>query len=844
MSTFFPNSRNFSINGGHFSHVGGDQHNHYNHASTSSAGGQMLITQGESSTMMTVHVSGDQINQIVQQKEKERTAFDDFRNVRQGDFCRLKDIGINWYRRDCPFDRTICLAEVDGSPGKVYTAVSYSGPDARKAFEADFQTYSQVLSSQVVQIYAIDIGTVPSLLLRNELVPLAHFEKHVSWSVELHLCTLLWQWRCRGEEVWIDSARGIICRGPAGPDSNIRGWEWKELRDAPSTVDFFQEDVVLRFFSSQKSREVDRMLIVWMAAKNSYLDYVPELVNPNTAEVISTLSNTPIAIAARHDQTWNSLDNLLEETLVENGLFRFRLGNGRCFSMDWGLCAREAWLSQAWSVFHALGINVEDDLEAFGAIMFPCPLLSFPPAYMPFPTAQCSPNLMPICPAPPLNRKQNGNDDFNSQYTFLFDHFLLPSHPMISAGSNTKPLHCTIGLFEKMATPPSHMRLVTTLGFQLRSVSTVISPHILGLPTCTKPSMNINCSKASTRGLQISLDTLDMMTPSFSPWMIRLDSRSYVKRITGFPESHVDSDPEDVYDESDDYSLTALFYTGSDNDTYTNSSHISTIQERKDPHDDSLSSSGARAKADVAIPMEGILANTDHDINEQQKTGAGTGLEDIEGRGYLNQAPEFTAPLNEENPSLPTISDVDLSSDNTSLNIVLPTPAFPTQLTGLLTTSHSGTHEDDGVHPTSTHTDANISSIGSDTIISNTNTPKNAGVSATSHSTNNNNRACNALAGASNISSAVSYPLDSIIHTPVYSTSTVEYSVTSDALLTRHHDGGPPASVAQQHWIPRPFVSNIRPIAHRSSWPVLATSRTPTRIEDNRCNGDGNEELD
>ncbi|KAK1217990.1 hypothetical protein PQX77_019341 [Marasmius sp. AFHP31] len=310
MSTYFPDSRNFCINGGNFSHVGGDQHIHY--------------------------------NQIVQQKEKERTKYDDFRNVRQGDFCRLKDIGINRYRRcscmlgshQCWYckllekwkvDRTICLAEVDGSPGKVYTAVSYSGPDARKAFEADFQTYSQVLSSQVAQIYAIDIGTVPSILLWNELVPLAHFEEHLSSFIRSYLLILFWQWKCKGEEVWIDSARGIICRGPAGPDSRIQGWSRDDnmgLGNLPSTVDFLQEDAVLRFFASRKSREVDGMFIRGMGAKSSYPDYVPESDNLNTAKVISTLSDTPIAIAALHDQTWDGFGNILERTLLENGLCR------------------------------------------------------------------------------------------------------------------------------------------------------------------------------------------------------------------------------------------------------------------------------------------------------------------------------------------------------------------------------------------------------------------------------------------------------------------------------------------------------------------------------------------
>ncbi|KAK1217993.1 hypothetical protein PQX77_019344 [Marasmius sp. AFHP31] len=176
------------------------------------------------------------------------------------------------------------------------------------------------------------------------------------------------QWGCNVEEVWIDSARGIICRGPAGPYSGMQGWSRGDnmgLEDVPSTVDFLQEDVVLRFFASQKSREVDETFILWMATDKTHPDYVPELVNPHAAEVVSAVSDTPIAIATYHYQTWVGTDNILERTLLENGLCRFRLGNGRWFELEWGLDAAGDWLSQAWSIFHTLGITVEDDLEAF-----------------------------------------------------------------------------------------------------------------------------------------------------------------------------------------------------------------------------------------------------------------------------------------------------------------------------------------------------------------------------------------------------------------------------------------------------------------------------------------------
>ncbi|KAK1217715.1 hypothetical protein PQX77_019615 [Marasmius sp. AFHP31] len=84
MSDFFANAHNFSINGGTFSGVNGDQHNHYyertlqaSHLSTSRSGS---VTQGTSSRAITttIHINGNQINnQIIEREEKELTKFDD-----------------------------------------------------------------------------------------------------------------------------------------------------------------------------------------------------------------------------------------------------------------------------------------------------------------------------------------------------------------------------------------------------------------------------------------------------------------------------------------------------------------------------------------------------------------------------------------------------------------------------------------------------------------------------------------------------------------------------------------------------------------------------------------------
>ncbi|KAK1217992.1 hypothetical protein PQX77_019343 [Marasmius sp. AFHP31] len=850
MSTFFPGSRNLSINGGNFSHVGRDQHNHYNNASASSANGQTVITQGTSSmTMMTVHVGRDQINHFVQQEKKEHTVFDDYRNIKRGDFYRLKDIGVNQYPRVCQcskyrdlvgqgwkceacccrkVDKFICLAEVDGSPpGRVYTALSYSGPDARIAFEADFRSCTDVLSSQVAQLYAIDIGTVPSLLLRNELVPYAHFMKDAGLLGRWFADSLYIKWDCDRAELWIDSARGIICRGPAGPDSEIEVRLYREIGDAPSTVDLLHEDVFLRFLASKKSKELDRLFIDgWTSINRTFRRKMPESVNPNAAQVFSTLKNAPIAIA-HHDLAWNNSSDhsaLLDQTLLKNGLTRFRLGNGRWFQLgkETLFNIEHTWLSQAWSIFHALGITLENDI---GDLKLNC--------------------LKRATLKGSLSQSRARWQRRLEQPIYLFVHPLpsnLPFYDKEKFECQTSSMHHWSfrddGEFPLSCKTCRYFGLPTTLylsgykqpTFQWTNECYRIIhryQHLGGFdPTTTDFARHLGCGDIVFQTVDDSIRFKEL----------------HEERITGSPEPHVDSHPEDVYD-LDDYSLTALFDAGSDDDTYTNSAYISNIQERSDPQEDSLSSSDPRTQ-DPAVSMTSKLTTkTDHGANKRQTAGAGSGgeFEGIERREqHTDRVLECTtlSTLTTERPSLPSVSETVPFSDSTSPNVVLPTPSFPVQPTGSLVTSHSETHKEDGAQPISTYTNPNVS-IGSDTIISNTDTHKNARWSTTSHYTNNNDRACNALAGTSNISSAVSYPPGSTIHTPVlYTTNTLEYTV-ANVSLTR-----PPVGVAQRYWIPWPFIPDIRSIARRSLWPVFAAPRSPTRTEDKCRNKDANEDLD
>ena len=112
----------------------------------------------------------------------------------------------------------------------------------------------------------------------------------------------------------MDAGRGVICRGPEGPDPNIIGWG-VEVPEVPSTADLLQEDVFLRFLASRKSREVDRGVVDAIRWSYDVREDASERCDQPT--VFSTLTQIPIAVA---NNIWEGSGSLSERTVLENGL--------------------------------------------------------------------------------------------------------------------------------------------------------------------------------------------------------------------------------------------------------------------------------------------------------------------------------------------------------------------------------------------------------------------------------------------------------------------------------------------------------------------------------------------
>ncbi|KAK1227241.1 hypothetical protein PQX77_009766 [Marasmius sp. AFHP31] len=333
-SQFFRKARNFQITGGTFNQVKGDQHN-YNYTTT-----------------------------IVQAKEEEPSEFDEYFKVKLGGIFKLRDVG-------CTAKKTICTARVLEQPGMVFTVLQYSEPDAHRAFLEDFQTLSSTLTSNASQIYGYSKSSIPSLILYNELAPASQLNGIIGLLGEFYLGSVAAQLGCGGvDELWIDTGRGIICRGPLGPPCLIgllRRWFGES--DVPLAAELLQSDVLLRFAASLKLKQVDRYVISDTALHSSQIDGPVRVSQPT---VISKSTDTPIAVVTNN--AWESIySNLSDRKVLDNGLTRFTLtGDPRHILLEWNETTnlKSAWISQARRVFHNHGIPLEDDLSMY-YLVFP-----------------------------------------------------------------------------------------------------------------------------------------------------------------------------------------------------------------------------------------------------------------------------------------------------------------------------------------------------------------------------------------------------------------------------------------------------------------------------------------
>ncbi|KAK1218001.1 hypothetical protein PQX77_019332 [Marasmius sp. AFHP31] len=517
---------------------------------------------------------------------------------------------------------------------------------------------------------------------------------------------------------------------------------------------------------------VDQFFIDWMTSCNRVVrNSGPDiLVNPKAAQVISTLKNAPIAIA---HLTWkDSKGPLLDQTLLENGLTRFRLGvdDEREFRlvMGAGFDAEQAWMSQAWSVFHVLGITLEDDL---GDLQFTRFRYAFLDGNLSQSKAEQQqrfrqPIYLFVHPLPfnlPFNDKGKLYSQTPSLHYWSFRED--GGSPLLPRGCHYFGLPTTLQLLYKLESrswPHDNYKRIhqyqCVRGFD--PTATDFARHV---------KKDVIIFQPVTDSIRFESESLDRLSLTLIPTQKMFTTRTILHSQQ-------------------------VFYTGSDNDTYTNSTHTSSIRAFK------------RGKACMKTLFRAAML------------GLGTTL-----RLRIPAASLPLLTLDAKSPVLASISGVGLSSGDGSFNIVPLTPSFLTHFTALAT-SHPETYEDYGTDSSSAYAPLNISPLRRNNTTSLSDTLHYIGLSTMPQPTR----------------LAVSYPLDSTITPPVHSTSNVE-PTDGDVSLARHHNGGPSTSVPQQQWVPRSFVPRI---TSRRVPATLFSVGQPESPTGNAVNHGGNEDLD
>ncbi|KAI3602598.1 hypothetical protein WG66_009360 [Moniliophthora roreri] len=309
--------------------------------------------------------------------------------------------------------RKISIASISGEDkDSEFLYILYTGPDAFKAFQQDFEQFSSIKDINCVQLYGYNQGTsLPALPLapvpfsqifeQNQLSPLLYTYICCQFGVAQIASNILDV--C---ELWINPRTGQLSRGPFFGSFQILAY----LASGFSSNSASNNPTPLPLQAYSDSTTIFNYLIQTLTAYNilqgintSSRGTYEVIANKDTASVLLSLPGTIYHITHREiiarwpgdrkkwyykpDHQWNIPDAMWESKVdMNNGSIRFTVlpsdiqdlqnqSFGLCYTLlgEWNELT-ESWLSQAHSVFSQLGI-CKDEWEEYTILS--CFWLSF-----------------------------------------------------------------------------------------------------------------------------------------------------------------------------------------------------------------------------------------------------------------------------------------------------------------------------------------------------------------------------------------------------------------------------------------------------------------------------------
>ncbi|EEB89689.1 hypothetical protein MPER_12186, partial [Moniliophthora perniciosa FA553] len=360
---------------------------------------------------------GDQVNtrittEVVNIHGRDTTAIvikntisDEFDYIKRGHVIGMKELGsVDLSEWDWHFEngelvhrwrksarKTISTIQIHPDRQSNFTAITYEGKDAQKAWEKDFEEFSRASRTDSFKLFGINQSDNPMLIFHHELIPLAHLFTDSFW-MNIYIYYLSKNKRCDREELWLNTSSGVLCKGLTGP--HFFTWTLNAhksvIRALPSTLYMLEEGSSITFFSKFGSI-VDKTILkcAWLLCKVTHLDNFfstttqdhrhKDISHPQLMTCHPYLKRLPIDIIGglRFDTVylpllepsarwppeapglweWDDVYGLGEETRVDGGLTRFKLDDQGRVSLK-ALFASipfwKGWLSQFSHVFDFL----------------------------------------------------------------------------------------------------------------------------------------------------------------------------------------------------------------------------------------------------------------------------------------------------------------------------------------------------------------------------------------------------------------------------------------------------------------------------------------------------------
>uniref|UniRef100_A0A0W0G9T6 Uncharacterized protein n=1 Tax=Moniliophthora roreri TaxID=221103 RepID=A0A0W0G9T6_MONRR len=345
------------------------------------------------------------LNQYFNREERQEwTIWDEYRNVPTCEVRLKRRVGETlvkrWHQknwRHLNACRKISIASISGEDkDSEFLYILYTGPDAMRAFQQDFEQFSSIKDINYVQLYGYNQGTTfPALVFHNAPVPVSHILEQNQFSPLLYTYiqyqSAVVQIASNNQdirELWLDPRTGQLSRGPFVDWSLAWGWFALGLNSnstsnnpTPLSLQAYHDSTAVFNYLIQTLTMDDFLCgIVWF----NRIIY-ESIANKDIATVLSSLpgtiyKRTYYEIIARWPgdrKKWyyklfhqdNVPDTMWKSKVdMDDGSLRFTVLpsdiqslQDRQFQLYYDLLGEwnefaESWLSQAHNVFSQLGI--------------------------------------------------------------------------------------------------------------------------------------------------------------------------------------------------------------------------------------------------------------------------------------------------------------------------------------------------------------------------------------------------------------------------------------------------------------------------------------------------------